>query len=225
MVTIVEKIQKLLALSESPNEHEAKTAMLKAQELMVKHKITMKDVQKEVKQDVVITTTHQRFKNTKWKAILAKVISDNFLCEALTSQNSSNHVCRVSFIGHEEDVDICIAVYNYAIKFVDKNVARLRRARYDEGKSAKGIEEAYAVGFCHGLRENYMAQIRNNTEFGLVLVKDPDVKDALAKLNPVTRDVKMKPNPNAMEGVLGYMDGRSFSMTDRLEGQVNEQFT
>ncbi len=218
MATIVEKIQKLLALSESPNENEAKSAMLKAQELMVKHKITMKDVQEDVKQDVIITTTSQRFKNTKWKAILAKVISDNFLCESVTSQNGSNHVCRISFVGHVEDVDICIAVYNYAIKFVDKNVAKLRRARYDAGHSAKGLEEAYAVGFCHGLRENYMAQIRNNTEFGLVLVKDAEVKTALEKLNPIKRDVKFNQS-SMMEGFLGYMDGRTFTMADRLEGE------
>jgi uncharacterized protein YoaH (UPF0181 family) len=34
---IVEKIQKLLALSESSNENEAKLSMLKAQELLAKH--------------------------------------------------------------------------------------------------------------------------------------------------------------------------------------------
>lgn len=220
MATIVEKVQKLLALSESPNENEAKTAMLKAQELMVKHKITMKDVETDIKKDVVITTTHQRFKNTKWKAVLAKVISDNFLCEALTSQNGRTNVCRVSFVGHEEDVDICIAVYNYAIKFVDKKVAKLRRIRYDAGESAKGLEEAYAVGFCRGLKENYMAQIRNNAEFGLVLVKDPEVRSELDKLNPTKKDVSFKQN-SMVEGFIGYMDGRSFSMQDKLEGQIN----
>lgn len=223
MVTIVEKIQKLLALSESPNENEANTAMLKAQELMVKHKITMKDIEQDVKKDVVITTTHQKFKNTKWKAILAKVISDNFLCEALTSQNGRTNVCRVSFIGHEEDVDICIAVYNYAVKYIDKNVAKLRRIRYAAGHSARGLEEAYAVGFCHGLQENYQAQIKNNTEFGLVLVKDPEVQTALKNLNPITSTIHTKQN-DMVEGFLGYMDGRTFSMADRLSGEVHDQF-
>ena len=99
MVTIVEKVQKLLALSHSPNEHEAKTAMLKAQELMLKHKVTMKDVEQDVKKDIVITTTHQKFKNTKWKAILAKVISDNFMCESVSQQNGRTGSCRVSFVG------------------------------------------------------------------------------------------------------------------------------
>ena len=34
-----EKIKKLLALAESPNEHEAKAALLKARQLMAEHKI------------------------------------------------------------------------------------------------------------------------------------------------------------------------------------------
>lgn len=39
-----EKIKKLLALAESPNEHEAKAALLKAKELMAEHKLSEMDV-------------------------------------------------------------------------------------------------------------------------------------------------------------------------------------
>lgn len=45
MNNIKEKIAKLLALTESPNESEAKAAMLKARELMAEHKILMSDLQ------------------------------------------------------------------------------------------------------------------------------------------------------------------------------------
>lgn len=36
----IEKVKKLLALSKSPNRHEAEQAMLKARELMVQYKIS-----------------------------------------------------------------------------------------------------------------------------------------------------------------------------------------
>ena len=39
---IKDRIQKLLALSVNPNENEAKAALLKAQELMAKHKLSMR---------------------------------------------------------------------------------------------------------------------------------------------------------------------------------------
>ena len=39
-----DKIRKLLALAESPNEHEAKAALLKARQLMAEHKLSENDV-------------------------------------------------------------------------------------------------------------------------------------------------------------------------------------
>ena len=50
-----EKIRKLLALAESPNEHEARAALLKARQLMAEHKLTeaeLKDVEKQQVKDV-----------------------------------------------------------------------------------------------------------------------------------------------------------------------------
>lgn len=41
---IIERIQKLFALSESSNEYEAQVAMLKAQQLIVKHKLSLREV-------------------------------------------------------------------------------------------------------------------------------------------------------------------------------------
>ena len=43
---IKDKIAKLLALAESPNENEAKAALLKARELMAEHKLRPEDVKK-----------------------------------------------------------------------------------------------------------------------------------------------------------------------------------
>lgn len=48
-----EKIKKLLALSESSNEHEAKSALLKAKKLMAEHKIAEIDLEDIGKKKVV----------------------------------------------------------------------------------------------------------------------------------------------------------------------------
>ena len=45
MTDIKDKIAKLLALAESPNENEAKLALLKARKLMAKHKLSEKDIE------------------------------------------------------------------------------------------------------------------------------------------------------------------------------------
>ena len=43
--SVIEKIEKLLRLSESSNEHEAQVALKKARELMLKHHIAENDLQ------------------------------------------------------------------------------------------------------------------------------------------------------------------------------------
>ena len=58
-----EKIRKLLALAESPNEHEARAALLKARQLMAEHKLTeteLKDVEKQQVKDVLRKYRRQR---------------------------------------------------------------------------------------------------------------------------------------------------------------------
>ncbi len=46
------KIKKLLALSESPNEHEARAVLLKARQLMAEHKLAETELEDPVKQKV-----------------------------------------------------------------------------------------------------------------------------------------------------------------------------
>ncbi|MBM4056579.1 MAG: DUF2786 domain-containing protein, partial [Planctomycetes bacterium] len=42
---ILDKVHKLLALAQSPNEHEAQTAMAKAHELLLRHNLSLLDTQ------------------------------------------------------------------------------------------------------------------------------------------------------------------------------------
>ena len=52
MADIKDKISKLLALAESPNENEARMALLKARELMAQYKLTPEEITRE-KSEVV----------------------------------------------------------------------------------------------------------------------------------------------------------------------------
>ena len=53
MADIKDKIAKLLALAESPNEAEAKAALLKARELMAKNKLTPEECKEQKNQKLV----------------------------------------------------------------------------------------------------------------------------------------------------------------------------
>ena len=61
-VNYKDKIEKLLALSQSPNEHEARAALLKARELMAEHKLSEAEFGKLQKQPVekILTDSRQK---------------------------------------------------------------------------------------------------------------------------------------------------------------------
>lgn len=79
---IIDKIDKLLRLSRSDNENEARAAMVKAQELIAKHNISREELGQEEERQVV-TMTSQAFRE-EWVQMIAGVIASNFRCRALT---------------------------------------------------------------------------------------------------------------------------------------------
>lgn len=227
MASITAKIKKLLALSTSPNEHEAKTAMLKAQELMVRHKLSMKDVEtEEQQQQVTMGVSNHTYTQAKWKPALANVIANNFRCHSIGRQSSGRQPTRICFVGLEDDVDIAMAVYTYAMKFVTSETGRLKRQFYKSTGSAKGIEMSYAFGFVRGLKEQYEEQIESDSMYAMVLVKDQRVDDFINE-HTTTKSViqATSKNFNGFAAMLGFSDGKTFSTSDKLTGETHGQFT
>ena len=214
---IVDKIRKLLALSESSNEHEAKLAMLKAQELLAKHKMTLKDVEDADKVEVKRHYTDVTFTKAKWKGRLASIIADNFGCYVFYSTRNTH---RIVFLGKEEDVLVCEIVLSYAIDCINSSVARLRREYYREQLSAKGLESDYAMGFLDGLESSFDKQKSDNQEWGLVLVKDELVVKSYEDMTftrTVYTDEKFKGHDEAY--TQGVKDGEKLSITDKIASE------
>lgn len=101
MVDYKEKIKKLLALSKSPNEHEAQSALAKAQQLMAEHKISMAEVEDKEKRkanehSAGITYSTRR---DPWVLRLSKVISKNYCCESFSCREKVNKRINYIFVG------------------------------------------------------------------------------------------------------------------------------
>lgn len=143
---IVEKIQKLLALSESVNEYEAQLSMLKAQELLAKYKLSLREVKdfKVYNSSIKEKISTVSFTKAKWKAKLAGLIADNFGCYHYY-KTRRNHT--IAFFGREEDIAICNIVLEYAVDCINTKVKKLRYQWLRDGYSTKGLENDYALGF------------------------------------------------------------------------------
>jgi len=213
---LVKKIQKLLALSESSNEHEAQSAMLKAQELLIKHKLSLKEVKefKTYNDSIKEKKTKISFKKAKWKAELASLVGDNFGCYVFFKTRYSH---TITFFGKEEDIIVCNIMLEYAVDCINNAVKKLRYQYLKEGYSTKGIENDYAMGFINGLSEKFEEQKQANQEWGLILLKDEEVTKEYNKI-----DFRGKVDTNtSFQGhneayFQGLKDGKKFSISDRI---------
>ena len=209
---IILKIQKLLALASSSNENEAQAAMMKAQEMLAKYKLSMKDVQsKHPESKAVKRCTAVTFTKAAWKGRLASVIADNFCCYMYLLTARSH---QVVFMGLPEDAETAASVFEYAVEYITGRVRQLRREYYRLGESTKGLENDYAQGFISGLSQKYEEQKQKNQEWALVLVKPQAVVEAYKSMKwdgkPVNTDAYFTGFKTAYEQ--GQQDGNDFVM-------------
>lgn len=219
MENIIEKINKLLALSESDNEHESQLAMLKAQELLLKHKLSLREVRgyKHYTSPIVEKATIITFKKTTYKPLLAMLIAENYNCYTYLN-TINNH--RVIFYGREEDASIAATVLEYAVSFIETKVRKLRYQYYKNGYSTKGLENDYALGFVAGLEKSFARQVESNKEYQLVLAKDEDLKNKYEKLElNKTIYFSQKLKGFTEEYYEGVKDGQNFSISNKLNNE------
>lgn len=213
---LIKKIKKLLALSESSNESEAKAAMLKSQELLAKHKLSIQEI-KEHKlyiNDITKHVSEISFTKAKWKAKLAKIIANNFACEYYFTTRRTH---KITFFGRKEDILVCNIVLEYAVDCIKSKVRRLRYEYSKDGYSTKGLENDYALGFIEGLEFMFEEQKRQNQEWGLVLIKDQEVVDAYKNIN-FRGTIDINTNFEGFNEVYqeGCKDGKKFSISDKI---------
>lgn len=205
MADIKEKIQKLLNLAESPNENEARAALLKARELMAQNKLSEDDFnKKEAKlasmdcEDIKWTTDSGDI----WMVELCKLICNNYCCVASwrTAHGSRTHMLVIT--GLEDDVTVCGEVVAYAIGFIRSAIIRV--GRRTPGQDIKSVKRSYAEGFITGLEIAFEMQKEQHQEWGLVLVKPKEVQeyeDNLGCKNVKTKQADFDP--------LAYMKGQN----------------
>jgi len=222
MSAVKDKIAKLLALATSPNEKEAKEALLKARELMAKHKLRPEECQeaqnvKVVNQTIGVECTKM---TDPWVMNLGVIIGDRYCCKTFRRHTKRAKKVMLGFIGLEDDFEVCRRVFTYAYDYI-KGRCRDIRLAYQDWNTATELREmcnAYGWGFCRGLDAAFQEQEKNHQEWGLALVIPQAVEDAAGQLG--------KPSSYGQENIdgwrkkyahVGYMEGKKFGPEHQLE--------
>lgn len=215
---IRDKIKKLLALATSPNENEAKAALLRAKKLMMEHKISETEVQGLDEQELI----HLQCDNVRWTTdsgeiwitSLADLIADNHLCSCswMTRKGTRTHILYIHGLG--TDVELCKSVIEYAVGFVRGRIKIEQRRR--TASDPKAVAASYARGFILGMELMYDEQKDEHPEWGLVVSKPQEVDEymkSLGERNVRTRKTEFDP----LAYMVGQNDGRQFNAQRVLE--------
>lgn len=220
-MNIKDKISKLLALSQSPNEHEAELALLKAKELMMQYKLSVQDLTQE---DVKVIHHETAFTFSKrrasWTLMLANVIAENYCCRAFSRRRSRQQTRTVCLAGFPQDVELCEKVLGYALGCIDawsKNTARLNRELYT-AKEMNSLYDSYAKGYIAGIYTAYRRQEQEHgTEWAIVAAVPNEVDKSVENL----RTERVTSEEEIVRSIynVGFGDGLRFSVNDKLEGK------
>ena len=181
---VLARVAKLLALAESPNQHEAEAAMGEAQRLMLKHNLEH------------IAQSSYSFRHlgqptgrvTEAERILANLLNDHFFVECIWvpvwraregKRGSVLEACGAT-------VNLEIAEHTYA--FLMHTGERLWRA-YQQAQGIAGNRDrrTFVAGVMSGFREKLEAQRRRQQAQGLVWVGDGDLARYYRRRHPHIR--------------------------------------
>ena len=184
---IVEKIKKLISLSESPNKHEAERAMQKAQELMLKHNINMRTV---VNHDAdYVNETSDTFKRESPNMKHINDIIDGFFFVKVVKSKRRNG-SYFNYIGEKNNVDTAL----HTVEFLKQTFDRLWKEYKAENGLSRSSKGSYCYGLYIGIREKLEQQrAAAETKYNLVLVDDPKAEEKMRELFQNLRTVDQKP--------------------------------
>lgn len=219
MADIKDKIKKLLALAESPNEHEARAALLKARALMAEHKLRPDDIETK-KVEVVRRTTGVTCTSmtNSWISYLAQVVGEHYCCKSFIQRTHGMKTVEIGFIGMEDDWEVAVQTFKYATESALKLCKKL--VRKTPGESATIYRKqcnAYGWGFVSGLKEAFEEQTKENREWGLVMVTPKPVLDVVNQMSK-GRFGRDDGGYNDLRN-RGREDGKRFDRSRKLEAE------
>lgn len=223
---VIDKIEKLLALAGSDNENEAKSAMMKARELMAKYEIKREQLHEGQEEErAIVHYTSPPFRDD-WCKMIASVIADNFRSRVISSsRRGSGGAYRLKFFGYDEDAEICINIFNYAVKVIRNRFATLRAIYADAGRKFERNEKMnYVEGFCYGLERNFEDQKAQSESFALALIVPPAVCEYVDNIPGLTESAGREYESNKEHALLrktGYIDGKNFQNAGDKERITN----
>jgi Protein of unknown function (DUF2786) len=222
---IIDKIRKLLKLSESPNVHEAQRAIMKAQQLALKNGIEISEVKQEQADAVSDPYTVLRSTVPIYERKISKLLADNFRVIVFREEKLCPYALkykeRMHVVGMPKDVAVFKQIFVYTVRsyrlLLNEFIKKYKK-QYPRRKFKQNRKNDYMIGFLYGLNYRFGQNIQ---EHGLVVITPLAVKDKIQQMNCTTsteRTLSYKQDHIAMSQ--GLHDAKSLTPHKNIEASA-----
>ncbi len=212
---LYQRIRRLLALGESPNQHEAEAAVREAQRLMLKHNIDMSLCADRTAQSYGVRHLFRPMKVlTEAQKVMSAILREFFFVKGVWVPTFDPDVNRDGTV-----LEICGTTANlemacHVVEFLTAAAQRLWKAHQAgrEDTSLRGRSD-YIAGVHVGFRTKLFLQQRMNQIEGLIWLGDQGLDDFYKAMHPKTVPLKVKPAKKMTESMqAGMKDGKTLDL-------------
>lgn len=185
--SLLKRVKKLLQLANSDNEHEAKLAAERAQELLTRHNLTIQDVRRTSEDFEQRDAGEATGRNATEAKYADAIVQTFFFVRAyrIGVARAGGRIQRVTrYVGTPANVEVAL----YVREFLLKEFRVLWQAYQRRTGCSPKSRQSYYYGLYEGLKAQLKAsQKRVEQETGLVVVEDKDLTRYLQEICPNLR--------------------------------------
>ena len=172
---IINKIKNLMELAQdNPSDEEGQTALLMAQKLMLKHDVSLSQVelhQNENKFETGEAVGRSASVLRWWEKDMSVIISTNFRCYAVQERDRRTETSYLIFFGEKKDAEMAAKVYDVTLMYLRYRIKRLP-------DKSPAYKNSYIRGFILSLGKRFEKQVE---EYGLIVLPKKEVLEDLHK--------------------------------------------
>ncbi|MBA3239007.1 MAG: DUF2786 domain-containing protein [Parachlamydiaceae bacterium] len=207
--SIFRKIQKLMALTESSNKNEAEQAMIKSQQLLLKHNLESMDVVDDEGEKVYLKRILKQPKENAKMRSIAKIL-ETFFVNTIYSRGSNTTYLEIS--GSAINIEIAEHVAEVLHRELEKLWEQAKKQHIAlKGMTAKnsfflGVAKGYCIKV-QALKKEYQSDVMN----GLMVIEKQLIK-AKEIIYPRLFSSKSQANFCPTSSALGEQMGRALTL-------------
>ena len=205
--TVLAKVKKLFALSNSPNENEAALALEKAHALLKEYNLSMSDISPDSKYGIMEEEFLTGVNESKWKTLIIMGVTEANYCTVIKNNRYSGFTYMI--VGKPHNIAVAKEMATYLIDTVDRLAKRFpanQRVSYKNGAS-------------YTLYKRLQDSLKKDTEecTALVVQEKSMIKDFLSDKNLKTKDITIS-SKSSTAYYKGTLDANNISLNSQIGG-------